>query len=153
MRPRYCLPTWALYGPEGCRERYIIAVCLGRMSEINRLFLEWHCYISRRMLHFAWVVDDAKCIASVCVCVCVCVCVGVCLSATVRPHYCTDPDVTWGSGRGCSLVVHYWADLQSGYEWRCCSNIMRTRNVSEYMLVLALCLVVISFSEIPLFCH
>jgi len=28
------------------------------------------------------------------------------------PHYCTDPDVTWKNGRE-SLVVHYWADLQS----------------------------------------
>jgi len=26
----------------------------------------------------------------------VCVCLSVCLSAAVRPHYCTDPDVTWG---------------------------------------------------------
>jgi len=25
----------------------------------------------------------------------------VCLSTAVRPHYCTDPDVTWGRGRGC----------------------------------------------------
>jgi len=32
---------------------------------------------------------------------CVCVCLSVCLSAAVRPHYCTDPDVTWGRGRGC----------------------------------------------------
>ena len=38
----------------------------------------------------------------------------VCLSAAVRPHYCTDPNVTWGHGRGCPLVVRYWADLQSG---------------------------------------
>jgi len=30
-----------------------------------------------------------------------CVCLCVCLSAAVRPHYCTDPDVTWGRGRGC----------------------------------------------------
>jgi len=22
-------------------------------------------------------------------------------------YYCTDPDVTWGSGRGCPVVVHY----------------------------------------------
>jgi len=50
----------------------------------------------------------------------------VCLSAAVRPHYCTDPDVTWGHGRGCPLVVHYWADLQSGHGLRCYGNITRT---------------------------
>jgi len=42
-----------------------------------------------------------------------CVCVSVCLTMATRLHYCTDPDVTWESGRGCPLVVHYWADLQS----------------------------------------
>jgi len=71
------------------------------------------------------------------------VCVSVCLSAAACPHYCTDPGVTWGSGRGCPLVVHYWADLQSVHGLHCCGNKTRTRNVSEYMLVLALCLVVI----------
>jgi len=85
--------------------------------------------------HFAWVVDDAKCI------VVTRVCVSICLSAAARPHYCTDPDVTWGNGRGCSLVVHYLADLQSVHRLRCYVNITRTRNVSEYMLVLAECLV------------
>jgi len=55
--------------------------------------------------------------------------------------YCTDLDVTWGSGRGCPLVVHYWADLQSVHWLRCYDNIKRMQNVSEYMLVLALCLV------------
>jgi len=25
-----------------------------------------------------------------------CVCLSVCLSATARIHYCTEPDVTWG---------------------------------------------------------
>jgi len=30
-----------------------------------------------------------------------CVCVSVCLSSAVRPHYCTDRDVTWRHGRGC----------------------------------------------------
>ena len=30
-----------------------------------------------------------------------CVCVCVCVSAAASPHYCTDPDVTWGSGKGC----------------------------------------------------
>jgi len=55
-----------------------------------------------------------------------CVCVSVCLSAAACLHYYTDPDVTWRSGRGCPLVVHYWADLQSvtGYVamatlWKC----------------------------------
>jgi len=37
------------------------------------------------------------------------------------------------------LVVHYWTDLQSRRGLRCYGNITRTRNVSEYMLVLALC--------------
>ena len=79
-------------------------------------------------LHFAWVVDDAKCIVvtRVCVSVSVCVCLCVCLSAAIRPHYCTDPDVTWGHGRGCPLVVHCWADFQSGHGLHCCGNIMRT---------------------------
>ena len=55
-----------------------------------------------------------------------CVCLSVCLSAAVRPHYCTDLDVTWGRVRGCPLVVHYWADLQSVHGLRCYGNIKRT---------------------------
>ena len=38
---------------------------------------------------------------------CVCVRVCVCLSAAVRPHYCTDPDVTWGvveAAPSCALL-------------------------------------------------
>ena len=116
------------------------------------------------LLHFAWVVDDAKC--TLCpppkkktrqlwlavtwpkfnVCskilsllerlwnllqssVCMCVCLRVCMSIAACPHYCTDPDVTWGNGRGCTLVVHYWANLQSLHGFRCYDNIARTRNV------------------------
>ena len=41
------------------------------------------------------------------------------------------------------LVVHYWAELQSMHGLSCYGNIMRTRNVSEYTLVLVLCLVLI----------
>jgi len=85
-------------------------------------------------------------------------CVCVCLSAAACLHYCTDPRVTWGSDRGCRLVVHYWADLQSVHGLCCYGNItrtlvikkpasttryddiVRTRNVSECS-VLALCLV------------
>jgi len=51
----------------------------------------------------------------------------LCLSATaIRPHYCTDPDVIWRCGRGCPLVVHYWAVLQSGHGLHCNGNITRT---------------------------
>ena len=60
-------------------------------------------------LRFAWVVDDAKCIVVTRVCVCVC----------PRPH----ADVTLRHGRGCPLVVHYWADLQSVHGLRCYDNI------------------------------
>ena len=62
------------------------------------------------------------------------VCLSVCLSlAAFRnfTHCCTDPDVTWGNGTGCPLVVPYWADLQSVHGFRFCDNIPRTRNVSE----------------------
>jgi len=68
-----------------------------------------------------------------------CVCLCVCLSAAACLHYCTDPDVTWQSGRECPLVVHYWADLQSVHGSCCYRNITRTD--SECMLVLGLCLV------------
>jgi len=45
--------------------------------------------------------EMSKCIVVTRVCVSVCVCLCVCLSAAACLHYCTDPDVTWGSGRGC----------------------------------------------------
>jgi len=67
-------------------------------------------------LHFARVVDDAKCIAVTHVGV------SVCQSAAACPHYCTDPDVTWGSGRGCPLVVYHWANLQSVHGLHCYGN-------------------------------
>jgi len=45
----------------------------------------------------------------------------VCLSLTTFLHYCMDLDVTWGNGRGCHLVVHYWAYLQSVHAVACIS--------------------------------
>jgi len=68
------------------------------------------------------------------------------VSAAACPHCCTDLNVTCGSGRGCPLVVHYWADLQSVHGLRCYGNITRTRTVSEYMLVLALRLVKVFYA-------
>ena len=65
----------------------------------------------------------------------VCLCLCVCLSACLQPYayaIARTTDETWGSGRGCPLVVHYWADLQSVHALRCYGNITRTRNVSEY---------------------
>ena len=46
-------------------------------------------------------------------------CVCVCLSVCPRPYAHT---TAWGRGRGCPLVVHYWADLQSRHGLRCYGN-------------------------------
>jgi len=50
-------------------------------------------------------------------------CACLSLSMAACPHYCTDTDVTWRSGMGCPLVVHYWADLQSVHGLHCYGNI------------------------------
>ena len=68
------------------------------------------------------------------------VCLSVCLSLAAFPHYYTDPDVTWGNGKGCPLVVQYWVDLQSLHGFRCYDNIASNAKC-ERVLVLALCLV------------
>ena len=52
------------------------------------------------------------------------ICIGhgrlcVCLSLAAFPHYCMDPDLTWGNGRRGLLVVYYWADLRSVHGFRC----------------------------------
>ena len=67
--------------------------------------------------------------ARLCVSVCVCLC--VCLSAAACLQYCTDLDVTWGSGRGCPLVVHYWTDLQSVHGMCYYGNIMEMRGRAQ----------------------
>jgi len=64
----------------------------------------------------------------------------VCLSLTTFPHYCTDLDATWGSGRGCPLVVHNWVDLQSVHRFCCYDNIAPNAKCQR-VLVLTLCLV------------
>jgi len=76
------------------------------------------------LLHFAWVVDDAKCI--VLRRVCVSVGVSVWLSAAACLQYWMEPGITWGTGRVCPLVVQHWADLQSVHGLRCYGNITRT---------------------------
>jgi len=61
------------------------------------------------------------------------VCVFVCVSVRGRMSTLTEPDVTWGSGRGCPLVVHYWMDLQSVHALHCYGN---TRNAWQSTVVI-----------------
>ena len=71
--------------------------------------------VALRLLHFVRVVDDAKCI----------VVMRVCVSVHGRmPTLLHRPGCNLGewSGRGCPLVVHYWADLQSAYGLHCYGN-------------------------------
>jgi len=56
---------------------------------------------AEHLLYFVRVTDDTKCIL---------VHGSACLSLTAFPHYCTDPDVTWGNGRGhpcCALLRRF----------------------------------------------
>ena len=56
----------------------------------------------------------------------------VCLS--VRGRMLTvlhGPGCNLGSGRGCPLLVHYLADLQSVYGMRCYGNIMEMRGRAQ----------------------
>ena len=53
----------------------------------------------------------------------------LCVYLSVRgrmPTLLHGPGCNWGSGRGCPLVVHYWADLQSVHALHCYGNIMQT---------------------------
>jgi len=74
---------------------------------------------------------------------CLSVCVSDSLSLATFPHYFTDPDVSCGNGRGCPLVVHFWADLQLVHGFRCYDN-KAPNTKCQRVLVLALCLVVSS---------
>jgi len=61
----------------------------------------------------------------------------VCVSVH-SSHYCTDPDVTWGNGRGCPPVVHYWADLQLVHGFRRYDSIaLRVLAISAHNSVVA----------------
>jgi len=71
----------------------------------------------------------------------------VCLSLDTFPHYCTDPDISWGNGREFPLVVHYWADLQPVDGFHCYDNIAPNAKCQQ-VLVLALCLVLGSDMQI-----
>ena len=55
-------------------------------------------------------------------------------------HGRADPDVSWGNGRGCPLVVHYWVDLHWVHGFNCYDNISLNAKCQR-VLVLAVCLV------------
>ena len=63
----------------------------------------------------------------------------VCLCVCPSPHL-RAPDVTWGNGSGCPLVVHYRADLQTVHGFRCYDNIAPNARCQR-VLVLAVCLI------------
>ena len=56
----------------------------------------------------------------------------VCLSLAAFPHYCADPDVTRGNGRGCALVVQHWTALQSLHRFRCYDSIHVCKLIALY---------------------
>jgi len=69
---------------------------------------------------------------------CLCVCLSVCCS----PHYCTDPDVSWGNDRGALWLCTVGRILQSVHGFRCYDNIAPNAKCQR-VLVLALCLVIV----------
>jgi len=112
-------PSSTTGASQWCQPRY----CQSRTSSLA--LPRWKTI---RWLHFAWVVDDAKCIVVTRVCVYLCVC--------PRPHAYTllsGPGCNLGSGRGCPLVVHYWADLQSVNGLRCYGNTRTARPTARTM--------------------
>jgi len=84
-------------------------------TQTSNLRFPWKCaqYKSDYCYYISRVIDDVKCIAVTAVCVCVRV--SVCLSLAAFPHYCTDPDVTWGNGSGvpssCALIGRIGAQV------------------------------------------
>jgi len=113
------LPTWHVSWPLSSGLVYMHPVyCFCLLSLLLLLLL---------LLHFTWGVAEAKCIVATTVCS-----LSVCLSLATVPHYCMDPDVTWGNAGGCPVVVQYWADLQSVHGFHCYDNIHICKLIALY---------------------
>ena len=63
--------------------------------------------------------------------VCVSVCQSFRISTLLHAHGCN-----LGNGMGCSVVVQYWADLQSVHGFRCYDSI---RHMKAYSLIHCKC--------------
>jgi len=112
IKPRYChdrvlsvkpcskVAIWDVR-PRPRKTRRLTTTEFAQRDDTSSLAEKFFYVHMKLLLHFAWVVDDAKCIVVMHVCVSLSVCLSVCLcvSAAACPHYCTDPDVTWRSGR------------------------------------------------------
>ena len=103
---------WPNHGRDNPHTKLKWLLC--RCTWVGRFLNMLQQHQSMHSLHFAWVVDNAKCMLVKHVC--------VSLSLAAFPHYCTDLDLNWGNGKGCPLVVHIWADLQSVHGFRCYDN-------------------------------
>ena len=65
------------------------------------------------------------------------ICVSVCLSVPRGiPTLLHEPGCKLRNGRGCPLVVHYWADLQSVHRFHCSDNIVLNTKFSECLYLL-----------------
>ena len=55
-----------------------------------------------------------------------CVCVCVCVSAAASPHYCTDPDVTWGMPPSCALLGRFAIGARVALLWQHYANALHS---------------------------
>jgi len=139
---KHCLPympfkTIITFSVSGRRREYVLVtrvclcVCLSVPRRIPTLLhgpgcdlgsgrrcpLVVYCWADLQAVHGFRCYDD---IAQTCLC--------VILSLVPRciPTLLHGPGCNLGNGRGCPLVAHYWADLQSVHGFRCFDNIART---------------------------
>jgi len=98
---------------------------------------------SSSSLHFTWGIAEAKCILVTAVCVFVCLTVPRRIPTLLHRPGCK-------LRKGCPLVVHYWADLQSTVHGFPCYDNTVPNAKCQRVLVLALCLVIIIFRALPL---